>query len=93
MLLAGRVDLALVHAGVAEHLIRREGWRAQLGADPTPIAPGQLYVCFSRRLGHEALARRFGEALRKYKLGPAYAALLESYGIPAEMLRGVQWPG
>lgn len=93
MLLAGRVDLALVHAGVAEHLIRREGWRARLAADPTPIAPGQLYVCFSRRLGHEALAQRFGDALRKYKLGPAYGALLESYGIPAETLRGVQWSG
>lgn len=93
MLLAGRVDLALVHAGVAEHLIRREGWRSQLGADPTPIAPGQLYVCFSRRQGHEALARRFGEALRKYKQGPAYAALLDSYGVPAETLKGVPWPG
>lgn len=86
-LLARRVDLALVHAGVAEHLVQREGWHKELAADPTPIAPGRLYVGFARQRGHSQLAQRFGEALRRYKAQPAYRALLARYGVRPENLQ------
>lgn len=86
-LLAGRVDLALVHAGVAEYLIQREGWGQRLASDPTPIAPGRLYMGFSRKRGHVVLAHRFGEVLQAYKDSAAYAALLGRYGLRAETLR------
>lgn len=86
-LLAGRVDLALVHAGVAEYLIQREGWAKAIAADPTPIAPGRLYMGFSRQRGHAVLAQRFGEVLQTYKGSAAYAALLTRYGLRADTLR------
>jgi len=85
-LLARRVDLALVHAGVGEHLLQREGWQRELAADPTPLAPGRLYVGFARQRGHALLAQRFGEALRRYKAQPAYRALLARYGVRPENL-------
>lgn len=89
LLMAGRVELALVHAGVAEYVVHREGWQEKLAVDPTPIAPGQLWVGFSRRSGHEALAQRFGPALRSFKRSAAYGQLLARYGIRAETLKGV----
>lgn len=90
-LLARRVDLALVHAGVGEHLLQREGWGSELAADPTPIAPGRLYVGFSRRRGHAQLAQRFGLALRQFKARPDYAKLLARYGLRPETLRTGVW--
>jgi polar amino acid transport system substrate-binding protein len=86
-LLAQRVDLALVHAGVGEHLLQREGWASELAADPTPIAPGRLYVGFSRQRGRSALAQRFGQALRHFKAQPAYARLLARYGLKPDTLQ------
>ncbi|MBB5204296.1 polar amino acid transport system substrate-binding protein [Inhella inkyongensis] len=89
-LLAGRVDLALVHAAVGEYLIQREGWSEQLRADAAPIAPGRLYMGFSRQRGHALLAERFGLALQRYKRGPEYRQMLARYGLRPEVLAGPQ---
>ena len=89
-LLAGRVDLALVHGAVGEYLIRREGWGEQLKADPAAIAPGRLYMGFSRQRGHTLLAERFGTALQRFKRGEAYRRLLARYGLRPEVLAGPQ---
>lgn len=86
-LLARRVDLALVHAGVGEHLLQREGWQDVLVADPATLAPGRLYVGFARQRGHAQLAQRFGEALQRFKASPAYRAMLARYGVLPETLQ------
>lgn len=86
-LMAKRVDLALVHAGVGEHLVQRENWTDSLAADPAAIAPGRLYVGFARQRGHALLAQRFSEALRRYKTRPGYRSLLARYGLRPESLQ------
>jgi polar amino acid transport system substrate-binding protein len=89
-LLARRVDLALVHGAVGEYLIRREGWGEQLRADEAAIAPGRLYMGFSRQRGHALLAERFSKALRRFKQGADYRRLLARYGLRPEVLAGPQ---
>ena len=41
--------------------------------------PGYLF--FSKKPGHDALARRFSEALKEFKTTPDYSAIRDRYGL------------
>lgn len=81
MLLADRVDAALLDVATARFLIREQGLQHRLHIDPSPIASGRLYLGFSR---HRSLARwalPFAQALRRFKRGRDFAPLLAQYGL------------
>jgi len=81
MLLADRVDAALLDVATARYLIREQRLADQLQIDPTPIAPGRLYLGLSRRRQLARWAQPFATALRAYKRRPAFADLLAQYGL------------
>lgn len=83
MLLAGRVDAALVEVATARTLIRKLGLGDKLQLDATAIAPGRLYLGLSRQRGQARWAEPVSAALRAFKRGPAFAALLAQVGLQA----------
>jgi polar amino acid transport system substrate-binding protein len=81
MLMAGRVDAALLDVASARYLIREQGLQASLHIDAAPIAPGRLYLGFSRQREQARWAEPFAAALRRFKRGPRFAPLLAQYGL------------
>lgn len=81
MLLAGRVDAALLDIATARHLIAEQGLQSELHIDAAPVAPGRLYLGFSRQRGQARWAAPFSAALRRFKRGPAFTPLLARYGL------------
>lgn len=79
MLLAGRVEAALMDVASARFQIHQQRLTEQLYVDTTPVAPGRLYLGFSRKRGQERWAKPFGAALRAFKRGPGFDRLLADY--------------
>jgi polar amino acid transport system substrate-binding protein len=89
MLLAGRVDVALVDLAATRYFIHAEQGGERLFVDPHPVGRGQLLLGLSRSARHQELATQFDAALRAFKRGPAYAALLKRYGLQRADVEGL----
>jgi polar amino acid transport system substrate-binding protein len=86
MLLAGRVEAALLDVASARYLIAQQDLSERVHVDDAAIAPGRLYLGFSRQRGMARWAEPFGAALRAYKRKPGFARLLAGYGLrPADV--------
>lgn len=80
LLLLGRVDTVLdsILPMVAD--TRRMGVADEIRILLPSLAETPGYVFFSRKPGHEELAREFSDALRAYKTSAAYEAIREDFG-------------
>ena len=81
MLARGRVDTVLdsVLPMVAD--TRRMGLDGEIRALQPSLAETPGYLFFSRKAGHDELAREFSEALEAFKTTPDYMEIRERYGL------------
>lgn len=81
LLLIGRADTVLDSTLPLLTDARRAGVADQVRAIRPSLAETPGYLFFSRRPGHDELAKRFSEALTEYKAGPEYREIRKRYGL------------
>jgi len=81
LLLIGRVETVLDSILPFLADARRLGVTDQVRALLPSLAETPGYLFFSRKPGHDALARRFSAALTAFKETPEYDAIKERYGL------------
>ncbi|MEJ6000424.1 transporter substrate-binding domain-containing protein [Paucibacter soli] len=88
MLLAGRVDLALVDVAVGVYLSEQQGLTERIARDGATLSSSRLYLAFSRQSGHDgALSRDFSRRLTAFKHSQVYLEILSRYGLSPEMVK------
>jgi polar amino acid transport system substrate-binding protein len=81
LLLIERVDTVLDSSLPMHADARRLGVSDQIRALVPSLAETPGYLFFSRKPGHEELAKRFSDSLREFKESPEYTAIRERYGL------------
>jgi len=81
LLLIGRVDTVLDSVLPMLADARRLNVSDQIRALKPSLAETPGYLFFSRKSGHEALAKRFSAGLREFKESSEYMAIRERYGL------------
>lgn len=80
-LLAGRLQIAVGYVNDVKYTARQMGVADQIVfLQPNLSEDRAVYLVFSKAKHHEALARRFADAMRAYKATPRYAELMKKYG-------------
>ncbi len=75
-----------VHAGAGicwnmREIIERLGVADKVRIADTPISLTPNYLAFSKKTGHDDLARRFSTALKAFKKTPEFDAIYAGYGV------------
>ena len=79
-LMEGRIDV------FGNYLLSGQKWLCEHNLEgevvaSKPVVPNHYYVAFSRKPGHDALAKRFSKALAEFFDSPDYLELLKANGI------------
>jgi polar amino acid transport system substrate-binding protein len=80
-LLYGRIDLFLSNKNVGLYTARKMGIQDKVEFIPKVVSSGNNYLAFSKKLGHNILAKNFSEHLQSFKKTTDYAAILSEYGL------------
>ena len=83
MLKAKRSDIALVNWGDFVGAFKGKPAMKEIVPLSPPAIENKNYIAFSKAKKDEALAKRFGDAMKAYKKTSAYPVLLKHYGLGA----------
>lgn len=82
MLLTERVPVAIGHVDDIKYLAKQMGVAEQIKILQPYVSDGRgHYIAFAKAKGHDALAKRFAEAMAAFKQTDQYSELLKKYGI------------
>lgn len=78
---SGRIDMAVGNPSSLEKFAVEMGLldRVRMLAPPVEVTP--LYTAFTKRPGHDSLARSFSQALAQFKSSPVYQEIMQKHGL------------
>ena len=80
LMMAGRLDGVVLNERVGRYLLHTQGLQDQVRHHLFPLTDDDRnFLAFTHKPGHDQLAIRFSEALKRFKQTPAYQELLARY--------------
>ena len=78
---AKRIDLVIAYKNVALYTLQNLNLTDQFSYSSTPVHRAALYLAFTKKYGHEELAKKFSQSLLKVKKRKAVQELFKKEGL------------
>lgn len=80
-IITGRIDFFAVNKSVGSYVAKNMGILNEVKYSEKSISGGELFLGFSKAVGHVELAKRFSEELKVFKNTEEYTDILKKYGL------------